>query len=204
MTTPFTAAVLAHLQARYLALVPRLRQHGKVYFRHVKSPEKKQDLLAEMVALGWRWFLRLAEQGRRAEDFPSAFATLLARAVNSGRKLAGMDRAKDVLSPRAQRTKGFAVGKLPDFSTLNGNPLEDALQDNRVSPVPEQVSFRCDFPAWRLTRSERDRRVIDDLMLGERTTDVAARHGLTAGRISQLRRDFMLDWHLFTADPLVV
>jgi hypothetical protein len=131
-------------------------------------------------------------------------ATLLARAVNSGRRLCGHERKKDVLSPLAQRTKGFAVGKLPDFSTLNGSPLEDALQDNRISPVPEQVSFRCDFPAWRLTRSERDRRVIDDLMLGERTTDVASRHGLTAGRISQLRRDFMLDWHLFTADPFVV
>jgi hypothetical protein len=44
-----------------------------------------------------------------------------------------------VLSPVAQRLNGFAVGKLPDFSTLDGSPLEEALIDNTVSPVPEQV-----------------------------------------------------------------
>ena len=38
-------------------------------------------------------------------------------------------------------------------------------------------------------------------MAGERTMDVADKHGLTAGRISQLRRDFMEDWQRFTADP---
>jgi hypothetical protein len=65
--------------------------------------------------------------------------------------------------------------------------------------VPEQVSFRIDFPAWRLTPSDRDRRLIDDLMLGERTLDVADKHGLTAGRVSQLRRDFKQDWDRFCA-----
>jgi hypothetical protein len=29
-----------------------------------------------------------------------------------------------VLSPVAQRLHNFAVGKLPDFATLNGNPLD--------------------------------------------------------------------------------
>jgi hypothetical protein len=39
--------------------------------------------------------------------------------------------------------------------------------------------------------------VIDDLMIGERTMDVADKHGLTAARISQLRRDFYEDWTKF-------
>jgi hypothetical protein len=63
--------------------------------------------------------------------------------------------------------------------------------------VPEQVAFRLDFPAWRRTRCERDRGILDDLMAGERTGDVARRHGLSAGRVSQLRREFRDDWLRF-------
>ena len=33
-----------------------------------------------------------------------------------------------------------------------------------------------------------------DLLLGERTLDVADKYGLSPGRVSQLRRDFMQDW----------
>jgi hypothetical protein len=74
------------------------------------------------------------------------------------------------------------------------------LRDNTITPVPDQVSFRLDFPAWLKKRSERDRLVVQDLMAGERTTDLAGKYGLTAGRISQLRRDFLEDWRRFTGD----
>jgi hypothetical protein len=37
-------------------------------------------------------------------------------------------------------------------------------------------------------------RVLDDLMLGERTLDVAGKHGLSPGRVSQLRRELHDDW----------
>ena len=60
-----------------------------------------------------------------------------------------MEKGKDELSPRAQRQHGFAVGTLPEFSTQNGNPLDEALQDNTRSEIPEQVAFRLDFPTWR-------------------------------------------------------
>jgi hypothetical protein len=42
---------------------------------------------------------------------------------------------------------------------------------------------------------------MDALMKGERTQDVASTYGLTAGRISQLRRDFHDDWCRFCDDP---
>ena len=63
------------------------------------------------------------------------------------------------------------------------------------------MAFRIDFPAWRLTRTERDRRIVDDLMVGERTMDVSKKFGVSPGRISQLRTDFHIDWSRFTADP---
>jgi hypothetical protein len=190
------------LQAAFLAQVlPRVLAHGRVYFRHVRSTELKEEHIAEMVALCWKWHLRLAERGKDSTRFPTALATFAARAVRSGRRLAGMDRSKDVLSPLAQQRRGFAVGKLPEGSTLNGSPLEEALADNTQSPVVEQVCFRLDFPAWRVTHAERDRRLLDDLMLGERTLDVAGKYGLSPGRVSQLRRELHDDWEHFCAGP---
>jgi hypothetical protein len=99
-----------------------------------------------------------------------------------------------VLSPVAQRKHGFRVGKLPDFATLVGSPLEEALQDNTVSPVPEQVHFRLDYPSWRSTRTDRDRRLIDALMAGERTLEAGRAFGLSPARVSQKRREFHHGW----------
>jgi hypothetical protein len=201
VTLPTDPAALARLQAAFLTLVlPKVLSHGHVYFRHLRSAERKEEYIAEMVALAWKWHRRLAERGKDATRFPTALATFAARAVRSGRRLAGMDRARDALSPLAQQRKGFAVGKLPDCS-LYGNVFDEALRDNTQTPPDEQCAFRIDFPAWRATHTERDRRVLDDLMVGERTLDVAGKYGLSPGRVSQLRREFLLDWRRYVSEP---
>src|SRR5262245_58018702 len=94
----------------------------------------------------------------------------------------------------SQRHRHFHVGKLPDGSTLSDNPLTDALLDNTQTPPDEQVCFRLDFPAWLASLGERKRRVAEDLMMGERTSDVAHRHGCSQGRISQMRREMKESW----------
>ncbi len=185
------------LHVVFLAILPRIERHGDVYFRHVRNASLKEEFIAEMVALAWKWCVRLAEQGKDVTRFPSAIATFAARAVRSGRRLCGQEKAKDVLSPLAQRRHGFATSPLPHYSTLSGNPLEDALADNTVSPVPEQVAFRIDFPDWLQTYDERRRRVIEDLMLGQRTLDVADKYQLSPGRVSQLGRLFHDGWRRF-------
>jgi len=135
-------------------------------------------------------------------------------AIDRGQEVLGSNKTLDVLSPRAQQQHDFRVESLPQstrasfehvYSLPGGQRRQDAfeerLRDNTVTPIPDQVSFRLDFPAWLKTRTERDRRVVQDLMLGERTGDVADKHGLTAGRVSQLRRDFMEDWLRFCTSP---
>src|SRR6185295_10116706 len=115
----------------------------------LKCEEKKEEACAEALALAWKWFVRLVKKGKDATQFSSALATFASKAVRCGRRVAGMERAKDVLSPRAQRLHGFSVGSLPDVSTLEGNVYDEALQDNTQTPVPEQLAFRVDFPRWR-------------------------------------------------------
>src|SRR5262245_31487279 len=167
-----------------------------------------------MLALSWRWFLRLIAQGKDPVEFPGALADFAARAVKAGRRLCGKNGGKDVMNPLARQRHGFVVERLPSSTCRShedryANPhgqqaqdsFEERLRDNVQTPVPEQVVFRLDFPLWVGSRSERDRRIIDDLLLGERTLDVADRYGLSPGRISQLRREFQADWERFCSEP---
>ena len=66
--------------------------------------------------------------------------------------------------------------------------------------MPDQVSFRLDWPAWLSTRTERDRRIIADMALSEQTKELAEKYGMSPGRISQLRRQYQDDWCLFCDD----
>jgi hypothetical protein len=52
-------------------------------------------------------------------------------AGNTGRRVCGQEKPKDVLSPRAQRQKGFAVEKLPDNTKITGEVYE--LEDEMVT-----------------------------------------------------------------------
>ena len=56
-------------------------------------------------------------------------------------------------------------------------------------------------PTRKTLASQLDRLVLDDLMLGERTLDVAGKYGLSPGRVSQLRREFLLDWRRYCDEP---
>lgn len=181
-------------------VLPRIRTHAVIVFREIPCPHRKEDLIAETLALAWWWWLRLCRRGKRPQQFVSAIATFAAKAARNGRRVCGTERSKDVLSPLAQRHHGFYVGKLPDFETLLGNPLAEALRDNTETPVPEQVAFRVDFPAWLLTHDDRCRRLIEEMASGERTQDLAEHFGLSSARISQLRREFMLSWLVFTEE----
>jgi len=117
---------------RFLLFLPRIEAHAKVYFRFIRCADKRADRIAETIALAWKWFLKLEERGKDATQFVSAIATFAVKAVKSGRRLAGMERARDVMNGHTQYRQGFAIEKLPDFSSLGSNPLEEALADNTV------------------------------------------------------------------------
>lgn len=180
-------------------LLPVVERHASIYFRQ-QDAERRADLVAEAVGLAWKWFVSLERRSKDVSEFRSALAAYAAKAVMSGRRVCGQENSKDVMSGRAQRRHGFTVGKLPDFSTESGNPLTEALSDNTVSPVPDQVQFRLDWPAWLVTRTENDRRLIAQMALGHRTKDLARKYRKSEGRISQQRREYMEDWSRFTAD----
>jgi hypothetical protein len=204
---------LAQVHANFLTIVPRIEAHGKVYFRHLKCPHRREDAIQEMLALCWKWFVRLVERGKDPLQFPTTLAAYAAVAVRCGRRLTRPKRTKDVLSPRAQRLHGFKVESLPLstrsshehlYSTPYGQRRQDAfeerLRDNTVTPVPDQVQFRIDFPAWLQTLTGRERRLIRAMSRNERTLDLSKQFDLSPGRISQLRKEFREGWTRLCGD----
>jgi hypothetical protein len=197
----------------FLSIVPRIESHGQVAFRGVLCPQRRADCIAEVVALCWLWFLRLVERGKDPLAFPVVLASYAARQVRCGRRLCGQEKGQDVLSGLAQRRHGFHVGPLPQsaasydrLGAVGGQRRQDALEellhDNGQTPVPEQVCFRLDFPAWRRTHARRIRRLMDGMILGESTGELARKYGLSPGRISQLRRALRNDWRRFCGEPV--
>lgn len=197
-------ASLGHLHNRFLAILPRIETHAQIQFRHLGCPGKRDDAIAEVIALCWRWFLRIEEQDKDVNEFVSTLADYAVRHVRSGRYLCGQEDSKDVLSPLAQRRKSFAVQALPRYDTgTEDNQALEALRDNTRTPPDDQAAFRIDFPRWICQLGQRNRRIAEDMMLNESTQDLAVKHKVTQGRISQLRREFHEDWSRFCGDELV-
>jgi FixJ family two-component response regulator len=77
---------------------------------------------------------------------------------------------------------------------------EAADEDTRNAPVSEIVAFRCDFADWLKSLRRRERQIAESLALGNRTSDVAGRFNVSAGRVSQLRRELAESWRAFVGD----
>jgi hypothetical protein len=201
------ALALEPLQTQFLALLPRIKLHANFSFRHIRCPETRQENIAETIGLCWKWFRRLRECGKDPSRFPSALAAYATRAVRCGRRVCGMERAKDVLSPRAQLRYGFTVERLPHslatphedlYGEANGqrqqDEYEERLRDNTRTPPPEQAAFRIDWPKFLQTLTARDRKLAWFLSLGHSAKAAAAKFNLSPGRVTQLRQQWCREW----------
>ena len=191
------ARSIQQCQESFEEVLPRIVRHCQVQFRNVKCQTTREELTAEAMGLSWKWWRKLCEKGKDPTRFVSAIASFAVKAARSGRRVAGQDRPKDVLSPRAQQINGFAVCSLPAFATLNYNPFSEALADNTKTPVDDQVAFRFDFSAWLGSFDTHKREIIGLMLQGERTMDIAEKVGKSAARISQLRLELSLSWEAF-------
>ena len=186
------------LHAAFLTHLPRIDAHARFAVRHVPCAHERADRHAEVIALAWRSFVALTRRGTDPAAFITTLAQRCSQAVRAGRRLARADSAKDVLSRVARARHGFTLSGIGRASRLDPR-LADALVDNTRTPVPEQAAFRSDYPRWRAGFGRRDRAVLDSLAAGGRTMEVARRFGLSAGRVSQLRRRFAASWDDFHA-----
>jgi hypothetical protein len=203
----FPTVAIEELHAQFVKIVlPRVESHAALVFRSRKA-EDKAELLADAVALAWKWTVRLVNRGKNPWKFPTAIATLVCRAVSCGRRVTRMDSAKDVLSRRAQRRHGFRVERLPAtrtshdgrFGVVGGQRTQDeweeALHDNVKTPVPEQANFRLSYPRFMGSQADRNRRIAEFLAVGNSGKVAARTFGISPARITGIRQQLCRDWH---------
>ncbi len=186
--------------AAFLAVLPTVLRHAQIRFRFVRCAHEREDLLQEVLAYGLKWTRILWERGRDVRSFPTALAAYAVLAVQSGRRLCGMCKARDALNRATQARLGVTCESLPLCEPPPESALAAALADSKRSEIPAQVAFRIDFPAWLQTRTRRDRAIIRDMLLEARTTDLAARHRVSSARVSQLRREYLAGWTAFVGE----
>jgi hypothetical protein len=195
----------------FLALSPRVERHARVAFRHLDD-EARAEAVAEAVAAAFAAHVRLKARGRDPAAFPSRLATFAVLHVKNGRHVGGHRSARDVLSRQAQQRRGFLVTSLPAsastcdsrYAEVHGrherDTLEECWRDDTQTPVPDQVAFRLDFPAFLQTLTERDRQMALALAEGHAAQQVAGRFGLTPGRVTQLRQQWQRAWLVFQGE----
>jgi DNA-directed RNA polymerase specialized sigma subunit len=67
--------------------------------------------------------------------------------------------------------------------------VESGVDDNTQTSPPDQAAFRVDIPEWLSKLTDKKRRIMKDLMQGDGTMEAATKHGVSPGRVSQIRQE---------------
>jgi len=180
-------------------MLPTIVKHAKIAFSRLR-PESRSEAVQEVVANCCRAYVRLVELGKVSLAFPNVLARFGVKQTRDHRKVGGKLNVRDVMSRYCQNRKGVFVARLDKFNLQDDCWEEAVVQDTRNSPVPEIVAFRVDFADWLKSLKRRDRRIAEFLSLGNRTSDTARKFGVSAGRVSQLRRELAASWKQFTGE----
>ena len=175
-------------RATFTHLIPELVCMTKAHFRHLDTASR-EEAVHKVLCLAWEAFYTLIRQGRA--DEPNRIKSVLWFAIKrakTGRDLShtGNTNAIDA-SSAAKRGK-------TRFEQVD---LRNLVSDS--TPVPDAVSFRLDVPAFMATLTNRQQRMAEDLIVGEKTSAVAAKFGVSSGAVSQFRNTFKTRFKEFMA-----
>jgi hypothetical protein len=195
MTATVTGDLLADVRQSFGLVLPKIEglasaQHSRMH------GERKDEAIAETVALAWKAYRDLALRGRNTEPLLGKIVEFSAKRVRSGGRLVGMHPVGDVMSPTARFRHDYSVGSLPLSEEPAAPEIVDALSDDGGSPA-ELAAFRIDLEEWLSRLDQRHRTVAKQLLSGLNTVEVARLHKVTRTMIYHLRCDLLDDWQRF-------
>jgi DNA-binding NarL/FixJ family response regulator len=183
--------------APFLAMLPAIRRRALWASRGMPA-EAREDLVQEVIDNSLIAYVRLAERGKAEFARPGPLSRYALAQFRVGRFVAQRLNNRDVSAPYAQRRRGLRSRPLEG----DGGWAEALVADKRATPA-ELAASRLDFAAWLGVLPRREQRIALALAAGSRTSEVARQFGLTAGRVSQLRRWFRAHWEDFQSDDKV-
>jgi uncharacterized protein YjhX (UPF0386 family) len=177
-------------QASFVQMLPTIRRYARIAFREL-APEEREEAIQTVIASAAVAFAGLAQSGRAKLGYATPLARYGVRRYRSGRLTGSRDNAADVGSVKC-RLRGCRTEPI--------DSIAQSISDYRRASPAEMAALRIDFSQWYGSLSRRDQRVVHALAQGERTSAVAELCRLTAGRVSQLRRELHDSWQLFVGD----
>ena len=120
----------------------------------------------------------------------TAIGFLAAKRVKIGRQF--RQSIRSITTGKADRRS-----KRPHFQQvdLDLNEIADV-----GTPPSLSVPGWMDYQVWIRRLGAKRRKIANALSMGESTSSVARMAGVSDGRISQMRREFMLDWNKFQGE----
>lgn len=188
-------AITGRCQTDFLAVLPAVKRHANACFRRLPACHKA-EWVAETIAWAFVAYVQLAHRDKLSQAYPGTLASYAAKAVRNQRHVGGHMAGRDVCNPLVQRRHRFAVGRLPACAPGNDDWSDLVLASRRVSPA-DQACFNVDFQQWFNQWPLRQRRIINALAAGHGTKAVARQFDISAPRVSQLRRQYRLNWQQF-------
>ncbi len=189
---------LRKITERFLTMLPLIREQASHAFR-TEDPERREDLIAEIVANCWVSYVRLIDRGREEAIYATPLVRFAIRQTRDGRRVGNPSNIQDIGSEYAQRRRGFSVQSLDHLDRETGEWREILVEDRHAGPA-ETAAARIDVGEWFAQLPSRQRRIAKTLANGETTSKTARKFRLTSGRISQLRREFARSWSEFQSD----
>jgi hypothetical protein len=189
---------LPEWHAAFLRLAPKIRQHARVRFRNL-NPVDREEAIQEVIARTLLDFLRLVEGGKGNLAYAGPLARFAVAQVRQGRRVGGRLNIRDVSSQYCQSRKSVSVKSL-HCHALPG--WHEVLVEDRGCTPAEIAAVRIDFREWLGTLSKRSRHLAERLAMGESTSSAASMFGISAARVSQLRRELHRAWNAFQNEPM--
>jgi hypothetical protein len=186
-------------QEQFVEMLPEVQRLLKVAFRNI-PPEGRDDACGEGLFHSiWSYF-QLYEQGRAEVATPSSLVWYAMLQVRRGRVAGCRLNGREVMSRYAQIGHGFKVVPLQNHDPDDDTWVNDIVECRNAS-VLDQIAIRMDFRSWLESLGRRTRRIAMDLARGFTTSEVASKYRLSAGRISQIRRELENAWRQFQSEP---
>ena len=174
----------------FLVMLPVLQADARRAFRRLPADDREEAVQA-VVAMAAVAYARLVRLGKADRGYATPLARFAVKHHRAGRLVGGTVNSHDVGSSSCRR-RGCVVESLDQW--------QEALCDSRRGTPAETAAIRIDLSDWLQTLTPRNRRVAGALAGGEPTGGVAEMFRLTAGRVSQLRRELAESWLSFVGE----
>lgn len=197
MTDSIPAAVMSHLQGVYEVWSLKLGGYARRYFWNGAGRESQEDSVAEVIAIGWKWFLGAWRRTGELPVLDRKRARYLCGRVQRGSRCAGNAHVGCVLAGRLSRKHVRPYGPAVALRVVQLADAIDLLPAREGDSPAEEACLRVDFECWLARQDERTQMILFALWAGESLSEVARWMRISPAYLCRMRQAWRASWEAF-------